>query len=475
MRHWILSLTILAAPFGLAAADLPDTPAAGRLAEITALAGNATPARVADYIESAYTPDYAARLPLAQRIGLFMDWKARGGMNVVAVESSEPHRIQVIAEQPLTGERWMLGVQTTAESPHPVEALMVGRAPLPVPDPLPADEAAADALLEYTGRLADAGLFSGAVLIARHGEILGQRAWGVANRDFDAPNNLETRFNLGSLNKTWTAVAIARLVEDGKLSFDDPVAKFIDYPDAESAAKIRIEHLLTHTSGLGSYFTEEYDRTARKNLRTVDDFLALSADQELSFEPGEGWQYSNTGMMLAGRIIEIVSGQDYFDHIQERVLDPAGMTRSGCFELDRVNDNLAVGYATRWSVDGPEVVNNLFEHVVRGGPAGGCYATVGDLFRFAEALKAGRLVGPEMVAVLTTAKPELGSPHYGYGFGIAPERAVVGHSGGFLGISANLDIVMEPAGWVVVILANDENLRAPMVKARQLIGVDEGG
>jgi CubicO group peptidase (beta-lactamase class C family) len=450
---------------------LPDTPAARRLAEITSLTREATPVGVIDYIQTQFTPEYAQHLPLARRISLFMDWKARGGMEVVDVKVSETHRIETIVRQPFTDERRVLGVQVEAEIPHRIEGLLIGRAPLPTIEPTLDDEAAANSFIQYCEHLAAIGRFSGAVLIARHGRILAQKASGLANRDFDVPNNLETRFNLGSINKTWTAVAMAQLVEASRLSFQDPLLKYIAYPDEDSAAKIRIEHLLSHTSGLGCYFTEEYDRTARKHLRTVDDFLALRRNQALAFEPGTDWRYSNLGMIVAGKVIEVVTGQTYFNYVQANVLAPAGMDRSGFLELDRVNKNLAVGYAEQWSENGVEVVNNLFDHVVRGGPAGGSFATVGDLFRFTEALKQGKLVSKSMVETLTTAKPELGSPFYGYGFGIHPGRVLYGHSGGFTGISANLDIVEDPPGWVIVVLANDMGMRAPMLKARQLIGV----
>lgn len=455
------------------AIDLPETPAAQRLNELTDLMTDATPGRVAEYVGTRYTADYAAFLPIDRRIASFMDWHRRGGMEVIEVLENQPHRIEVIAEQRVTGERWMLGIHVEAEPPHRVERMMVGRAPLPPLDASLSDHDIARRWLAYVGDLAEHDLFSGAVLIARNGEVLGQRAWGLANRDFDAANTVHTRFNLGSMNKTWTAVAIGQLVQTGKLAFDDPLSKFVDYPNADTASKIRIEHLLTHTSGLGSYFTEEFDRTARKNLRTVDDVLALSADQPLAFEPGTDWRYSNTGMLVLGKVIEAVTGLDYYDYVEQHVLQPAGMTRSGCFELDRVNDNLAVGYAERWSADGAETVNNVFDHVVRGGPAGGCYSTVGDLVRFATALNDGTLVSPAMAETLTTGKPEVGSPDYGYGFGIHPGRALFGHSGGFIGISANLDISVDPAGWVIVVLANTETSRAPTIKARQLIGLAE--
>ncbi len=450
---------------------LPDTPAARRLAEITALTREATPARIIDYIQTHFTPDCVAQQPLARRIGLFMDWKARGGMEVLEVKVSETQRIEAIVRQPLTDERRVLGVEVRADAPYRVEALLIGRAPLPTIQPPLDDETAANRFLQHCEDLAAIGRFSGAVLVARHGKILAQKAWGLANRDFDVPNNLQTRFNLGSINKIWTAIAIAQLVEASRLSFQDPLLKYLAYPDADAAARIRIEHLLTHTSGLKCYFNEEYDRTARKHLRTVDDFLALGRHQSLAFEPGTDWRYSNLGMIVAGKVIEVVTGQTYFDYVQANVLAPAGMDSSGFLELDRVNKNLAIGYAERWSASGVEVVNNLFDHVVRGGPAGGSFATVGDLFRFTEALKQGKLVSKAMVETLTTAKPDLGSPFYGYGFGIHPGRVLYGHSGGYTGLSANLDIALDPPGWVIVVLANDMGMRAPMLKARHLIGV----
>jgi len=298
---------------------LPDTPAATRLQQLIELMAEATPERVVNYVGNHYTPEYAQRLPLANRIGSFMNWHRRGGMNVVEVRNSQDNRIEVITHQPLTDERWLLGVEVESEPPHRVQALMLGRAPLPPMKESLTDAEVAERWLSYVDELAGAGLFSGAVLIARNDEVLGQQAWGLANRDFSVPNTTETRFNLGSMNKTWTAVAIAQLVEDGKVSFEDPLSKFVDYPNADDASRIRIKHLLTHTSGLGNYFTDEFEQTARKNLRTIDDYLALSADQSLAFEPGTGGAYSNTGMMVLGRVIEVASGQNYFDYIQQQV------------------------------------------------------------------------------------------------------------------------------------------------------------
>jgi CubicO group peptidase (beta-lactamase class C family) len=432
---------------------------------------DAKPARVADYVRTHYTPAYADRKPIDRRIASFMEWRARGGMVPVELTSSEPCRIETVVYQPFSEEYLTLTVQVESQEPHQINAIMVGRMPLPAITPTPSDQDASDQLIDYTRRLASRDLFSGAILIARHGRILAQSAFGLANRDFNVPNNLDTRFNVGSICKAWTGVAVGQLAEAGKLSFKDSVAKYIDYPDPESASEIRIEHLLSHTGGLGTYFTEEFDRGARQRFRTVDDFLDLSKDQRPTFKPGTSWNYSNSGMVLLGKIIEIITGKTYFDYVQQSILDAAGMTRSGFFELDHVNDNLAIGYAKRWSIDGERVVNCLFENVIKGCPAGCGFSTVGDIYRFAIALQSGRLVSKSMLEVLTTAKPELNSPDYGFGFAIHPERTLYGHSGGLIGVSANVDIVERPKGWVVVVLANDLGMRSPTLKARQLIGV----
>lgn len=447
-----------------------SSPAAQRVSELLALSQNATPELVARFVEANFTSEYSQYSHISRRIAVWMDWRRRGGLSFDEVVASDSHGMEVIASHSLTDERRVLRVEVERLPPHRISSVLVGRAPLP-PQVPPADESAARSIIEYTERLAALDRFSGAVLVARHGRILAQRAWGQANRDFGVLNQLDTRFNIGSINKTWTAIAALQLVERDAFSLTDPIAKFISYPDAPTAARIQIRHLLTHTSGLGCYFTEKYDRTARKYLRNIDDFLLVALPQSLHFPPGSQWKYSNLGMIILGKVIELVSGSSYFDYVTANVLQPAAMTSSGFFELDRVNPNLAVGYYEQWSERGVEKLNNLFEHVVRGGPAGGAYSTVGDMLNFAEAFKSGQLVPPRLVEVMTSPKPELNSPYYGYGFSVHPGRLLYGHSGGFPGLSANLDVFAEPAGWIVVILANDMGMRAPMLKARQLLGL----
>ena len=345
----------------------------------------------------------------------------------------------------------------------------------PAPSPRTTNEIVAE-LKAHVERLAQADSFSGAVLIAQNGKTLWSAAYGEADKNFGVPNKIDTKFNLGSMNKMFTAVAVAQLVERGVLSFDDPVSKWL--PGAlsgEAGDKVRIKHLLTHTSGLGSYFTDEWAAASRAKYRTVDDFMSFAKKETLQFEPGTRWSYSNTGMLVAGKVIEAATKQSYFDYVRENIYKPAGMTNTDAYELDFVTPNLAVGYDREMTDKGPRWRNNIFMHVIKGGPAGGGYSTIEDLLRFDVALRSGKLVSKKYLDLLTTPKPEVNSPNYGYGFGIFDGGKIVGHSGGFPGISANLDIYLT-SGYTVAVLSNYGRGAMPVVrKARSLIAQTPNG
>ncbi len=304
--------------------------------------------------------------------------------------------------------------------------------------------------------------FSGTVLLAQGDEVLLTLAAGEADKSFHVKNDLETRFNLGSMNKMFTAVSIAQLAEKGLVSYDDPISKYVDegwLPRAVTE-RITVFHLLTHSSGLGSYFNEAYQRSSRELFRKVDDYKPLVQGDRPAFEPGTRWSYSNTGMLLLGVVIEKASGQDYFDYVREHVYGPAGMTRTDCFEMDQPVENLAIGYerdptcAQGWR-------NNLYMHVIKGGPAGGGFSTVADLQRFAQALLAGKLVSVSSLEQLWT--DHLGAD-YGCGFAVVDEPCkIVGHGGGFPGISANLDLFVE-TGYMVAVLSNYSRAAAELAR-----------
>lgn len=317
-----------------------------------------------------------------------------------------------------------------------------------------------EALLD---RACEQDLFSGTVLVAKGETILFTRACGEASKRFHVPNNLDTKFNLGSMNKMFTSTAVVQLVERGLVTVDDPISMYVDesWLPRDITDRVTIHHLLTHTSGLGNYFNETYWNSSRERFRALDDYKSLVENERLAFEPGTGWQYSNTGMFLLGVVIESATGGDYFGYIRRNIYEPAGMRHSDSFEMDAPVENLAIGYdyapGSEWQYE-----NNLYKHVIKGGPAGGGFSTVGDLHRFALALTGGRLISAASTELLWTDHFGEG---YGYGFGIeeGPNGKVVGHGGGFAGISANLDIMLD-RGFIVAVMSNYGEAAGPIAR-----------
>ncbi len=439
----------------LAAAS--EAAAAQRAKELANLinSGNRTEAK--KYIADNYAQSFM-RIPLDNHLNFISNLHdVTRGLEFHSLQESKAAEVTALFKSKLTGAWVALIVRV--ESAEPYKITGIGRRPPKPPAEAKAtkrltDTQIAQELDAFLNKLTEADVFSGSVLLAKDGRVLYKKAFGIANKDFNVPNRVDTKFNLGSMNKMFTSVAIAQLVERGKLSFDDPLAKFLpEFPSKEAAEKIKIKHLLTHTSGLGSYFNDKFFESSRANFRTVDDMMKLAKDEKLQFEPGSRWSYSNTGMLVLGAVIEKVTGQSYFDYIRENIYKPAGMTNSDCYELDRINANLAVGYDKEFTDNGYQFRNNIFLHVMRGGPAGGGYSTVEDLLKFDIALRSNKLVGADSVKLLTSAKPEVNSPEYGYGFGVDTENQVVGHSGGFPGISSILEMYLA-SGYTVAIMSN---------------------
>jgi CubicO group peptidase (beta-lactamase class C family) len=320
--------------------------------------------------------------------------------------------------------------------------------------------------------------FSGAVLVMKGDQPIFKKAYGLASKGYQIPNRIDSKFNLGSMNKMFTAVAVAELAEQGKLNFSDTIAKhWPDYPNKEAAEKITIHHLLTHTSGLADYFTNEFMKSSRDRFRKIDDYLPLFVNKPLQFEPGKRFRYSNAGFMVLGGIIEHVSGQNYFDYVREHIYKPAGMVNSDCYSLDENIPNLAIGY-THMGPGGSgrskEWKNNLFLHVIKGGPAGGGYSTVEDLVAFATALRNHKLLSAKSTENLWTGKVDTGRSAGKYAYGFFDEKVngkrIVGHGGGFPGINSKLDIYLD-SDYTVAVMSNYDPPAAERIseKIRKLI------
>ncbi|HEY6547941.1 MAG TPA: serine hydrolase domain-containing protein [Vicinamibacteria bacterium] len=427
-------------------------------------------------VAEAFAPSFRDAFPIGGHLDVLGGVHDRSrGLDFVAVRTyAEPgpaERVTVIARSRLTesytgvlfdfdAEDRIAGLRFVGARP-PKDA--AANSPLTV-------EAAARELEAFLDRLAQAGVFSGSVLLAKDGKVVFQGARGLADRNHSVPNRVDTKFNLGSMNKMFTAVVTARLVERGTLSFDDPVSRWLAGEGWTKAdlSKVTVGQLLTHTSGLGSYFNDTWARASRQLYRKVSDWKPLVAEETLAFEPGTQWAYSNTGMLIAGAVLEKAAGRDYFDLVRQELYGPTGMKDTDCYDIDLVVPNLAIGYSKE-RAPSPVWRANTFEHVIRGGPAGGGYATAPDLLAFAEALRLGRLVKPETVERLWSPKPA--SPRYGYGFGLedGPGGRIAGHSGGFPGISSNLDIFRDK-GFVAVVLSNQDGGSEPLEqKMRELV------
>jgi D-alanyl-D-alanine carboxypeptidase len=309
---------------------------------------------------------------------------------------------------------------------------------------------AVKALADHAQERARADEFAGAVLVARDGKVLLQGAWGRADRTAGTANTPATRFRIGSMNKMFTAVATLQLVEAHKLALDDPIGNHLpNYPNKQMATNVTVRHLLTHTGGTGDIFGPTFDQH-RLQLREHRDYLKMYGSRGLTQEPGARFEYSNYGFVLLGALIEQVSGMSYYDYVDEHVLRPAGMTSTGSLPESTHVPDRAVGYM-RASRTGGAWMPNTDTLPWRGTAAGGGYSTVGDLLRFAQALRAGRLISKATLAEATRPHQQ----QYGYGFGVQGEGRLrsYGHGGGAPGMNGELR-VFPRLGYVVVSLSN---------------------
>jgi CubicO group peptidase (beta-lactamase class C family) len=310
--------------------------------------------------------------------------------------------------------------------------------------PNPQAEALA-ALSAHAEQLAKSDQFSGAVLIARNGKVLLEKAWGLADREAGTPVTLDTQFRLGSMNKMFTAVATLQLVEAGKLALNDPIGKYLtDYPNKDVASKVTVRHLLTHTGGTGDIFGPQFT-AHRLELREHADYLKLYGSRPLTHEPGAEHRYSNYGFVLLGALIEKITGTSYYEHVRTKIFQPAGMTSTDSLPETEAVPKRAKGYMKR---DG-KWVPNTDTLPWRGIAAGGGYSTVGDLLRFAQALESGKLISKTMLAEATRPQAE----QYGYGFFVQQDPRRYGHGGGAPGMNGDLRVFPQ-LGYVLVCLSN---------------------
>ncbi|MFN0112882.1 MAG: serine hydrolase [Blastocatellia bacterium] len=359
-----------------------------------------------------------------------------GSLTLHSVANSTNTEISVMVKGSKS-DRWLkftFGVE--ANPPHSITDIRVQPTEAPAGEksqPAPARKSESEFLQELTGWLdkqAAEDKFSGTVLIAKNGQPIFQKAVGLANKETKTPNRVDTKFNLGSINKLFTQIAINQLIEQGKLAWEDKLGKILPgYPNIEAAEKITIKHLVGMQSGIGDFFGPKFEATSKEKIRSINDYLPLFASEKLAFEPGSKRAYSNGGYIVLGAIIEKITGQSYYDYVRERIFKTAGMANSDSFFSDAKTPNLAEGYRDN---NGGRV-NNVDTRPARGSSAGGGYSTAEDLLKFSTALLGNKLLNSENTKRII-----------GGGIGVA---------GGAPGINSELEI--DPAsGYTIVVMGN---------------------
>lgn len=243
---------------------------------------------------------------------------------------------------------------------------------------------------------AAADSFSGAVLVAKHGVPILRAAFGLADRERRLPVTPETRFNLGSIDKLITRIAIWQLVAAGKLDLDVPIGRYLpDYPNGDVREHVTARHLYEMRSGVGNFMGDAYLKR-HTEIRTLDQYLELFVNEPLQFEPGSAMLYSNGGYIILGKLIEHLSERSYYDYVLANITGPLGMASTRHYAIDEDVPNRAVGYT---ATKGP-LQPNTYSLAGRGSPAGGGYSTVDDFLALDVALRAGRLLPAAFDSIL---------------------------------------------------------------------------
>ncbi|HEV3036905.1 MAG TPA: serine hydrolase [Candidatus Angelobacter sp.] len=307
--------------------------------------------------------------------------------------------------------------------------------------------------------------FMGSVLVSQQGKVLLSKGYGYANLEWEIPNSSSTKFRLGSVTKQFTASAILLLEERGKLKVEDPVKKYM--ADAPAAwDKITIFHLLTHTSGVPSFTSFPDYATTEAAPATPESLVARFRDKPLEFQPGEKWNYSNSGYVLLGYLVEKISGQSYKEFLQQNIFTPLGMKDSGYDSNSEVIAHRAAGYAP--GANGP--VNAGFIHMTIPFSAGALYSTTEDLLRWEQGLFGGKVLSPASLAKMTTPFKQ----DYGFGLAISTNHGykVIEHGGGIEGFNTQLSYY--PDDKLVVAVLGNLNGRFPGEIAAKLSDLAHG-
>lgn len=297
----------------------------------------------------------------------------------------------------------------------------------------------------------ECGQLNGSVLVAEKGKVILRKGYGMANMEWEIPNQPNTKFRIGSVTKQFTAALILQLVEAGKIQLDAPMTKYLPDYRKDTGDKISVHQLLNHTSGIPSYTTRNFFKNESRDSYSVDDFVKKFASGDLEFEPGSNFRYNNSAYYLLGAIIEKVTGKPYAKVLKERILDPVGMSDTGYDTHAPIIKNRAQGY--RKTPRG--YINANYLDMGLPFSAGSMYSTVDDLFKWDRALYGNDVLSD--ASKLLMFKP--GRSDYGYGFFITERpigktgkhTKVIQHGGGINGFNSRLTRVVDQNHLIVIL------------------------
>lgn len=300
---------------------------------------------------------------------------------------------------------------------------------------------------KYMQAQAELNEFTGSVLVAHRGKVIYEKAFGFADRELNVPNTIQTKFQIASVTKQFTAASILKLVEEGKLKLDDKLSRF--YPDFPKADSISIHMLLSHTSGIKNYTDLPVFWEKMALPVTKDSMIALFKKQPFDFSPGSKHSYSNSGYFLLGCIIEKTSGQSYSDYLYKNIFEKVGLKNTMVNRWDTILPNRAKGYES--SKNGWK--NTKFISMEGPYSAGAIISTPRDLYIWTKALFDKKIIPQGLLSKMITAYKD----NYGYGIVVSSYRQhlLIYHEGGIPGFASFLASFPNDE-IVVVCLSNNE-------------------
>jgi CubicO group peptidase (beta-lactamase class C family) len=453
-----LAIAVSTAQSQTPAVTLPDSRPGHLVAEWLRLCDSPNADQMTKWLAANLSAEAVQRVPAEPRArDQFALCTATGGLRVVHITSSDSNSIQLELVGIKSG--WWFKMTLAANAAGKLDR--TGVAPsAPAESAMPADlsDAAIASDVRHTvAKLTDAGLFSGVVTVARGTQTIVTVSGGYGNRTTHSAMTGSTQFTLGSMGKMFTAASIGQLVDQKKMSFGDTVGKFFPgYPNKTVRDKVTVGMLLSHTAGLDDFLGRRTPEMMKNGVKRAAEFMPLYDTDEPLFPPGTSWSYSNAGLALAGAIVEKVSGEDYPDYLRKHIFSVAGMANSDPNNIPHATAQSVTPY-TKFTPTGPSVDWVEAEHDI-GSPAGGAISTADDLVRFADALRSGKLVSKATLDEMTKSRATVPfGDKYGYAMEIHDTygRTVVGHGGGFSGVSTHLYLVLG-SPYTVVVLANQD-------------------